>query len=239
MKITGNIESLGVLLKEERLQTVEHYILENTLVLESIEPFPGYHGENLPTGNKPDSLFLITDKSYPVETIFRISQHLCCSQNIPVDTCPVEIGILNSTYPGIRLRGIGNYSLIAEIQRCFQDKKIGFMKKKTVNAPGLMRIIKVFSIEKIEEHIFRDLGDASTFYLDIPYHFTWDRFKKVTHHIKNNLDNSNFDCALGFLYLQDLKEIVRVYVLNPEMSRLKMIREKYLEEIAKIRDDAM
>jgi hypothetical protein len=45
---TKEIESIGVLLKEETLQTVEHYVLENTLVLESIEPFPGYHGQNMP-----------------------------------------------------------------------------------------------------------------------------------------------------------------------------------------------
>ena len=239
MKTSGSIESLGVLLKEERVQTVDNYVLENTLVLESIEPFPGYHGENLPTGNNPDSLFLITDKSYPVETVFRVSQHLCCSHNIPIDACPVEIGISNSKYPGIRLRGLGNYAFIAEIQKCFQDKNIGFMKKKTISAPGLMRIIKIFFVEKIEDHVFRDLEDSSTFYLDIPYHFTWNSFKNVTLHIKNNMDNSNFDCALGFIYQKELKEFVRVYVQNPEITRLKIIREKYLEEIAKIRDDAM
>jgi hypothetical protein len=239
MKTNGTIESVGVLLKEETLQTVEHYVLENTMVLESIEPFPGYHGENMPTGTKPDSLFLITDKFYPVETIFRVSQHLCCYQNIPIDATPVEIFILNSTLNGVRIRGLSNYSLIAEIQGCYMDKNVRFMKRKSFNAPGLMRITKIFMIEKLDDHIFRDLEDENTYYLAVPYHFNWNLFRKVTLNIKNNLDNSNFDCASGFIYLKDMMEFVRVYVHNPEIGRLKIIREKYLEEIVKIRDDAM
>lgn len=236
---TNQIESLGVLLKEEKLQTVEHYILENTLVLESIEPFPGYHGENMPTGTKPESLFLMTDKPYSNETVFRVSQHLCCYQSIPIDATPVEIYIMNSNLSGIRLRGLNNYSLIAEIQGCYMDKEIRFMKMKNVNAPGLMRITKVFQIDRIDDNIYRDLEDANTYYLAVPYHFSWNLFRKVTLNIKNNLDNSNFDCASGFIYLKDMMEFVRVYMDNTNTSRLKQLREKYLEEIAKIRDDAI
>jgi hypothetical protein len=68
------LETMGSLLKEESLQTVEHSILPNTMVLESQAPFPGYHGENMPFDTKPDSLFLITTRPYPAESIFRISQ---------------------------------------------------------------------------------------------------------------------------------------------------------------------
>lgn len=236
---TCHIESLGVLIKEESLQTVEHYILENTLVLESIEPFPGYHGENMPTGNKPDSLFLITDKAYPVERIMRVSQHLCCYQNIPIDATPVEIFIMNSNLHGIRIRGLGNYSLVAEIQGCFMDKDIRFMKMKMINSPGLMSITKMFLLEKLDMNIYRDLEDNNTYYLSVPYHFSWNLFRKVTEIIKNNLDNSNFDCASGFIYLKDMMEFVRIYVQEFDINRLKLIHKKYLEEIARIRDDRM
>jgi hypothetical protein len=239
MEPMGIVESIGVLLKEETLQTVENFILENTLVLESIEPFPGYHGENLPTDTKPDSLFLITDKLYPVETIFRISQHLCCYQNIPVDAVPVEIYIHNVTYSGIRIRGLKNYSLIAEIQSCYMNKNILFTRKKSIKSPALMRITKIFSLEKIANHIYKDLDDSNTFYLSIPYHFKWEKFRKVTFSIQNNLDNSNFDCASGFIYLKEMIEFVRIYTQNHDLTKLQLIREKYLDEISKIRDDAL
>jgi hypothetical protein len=236
---TSPIESLGVLLKEETIHTVENHIRENTLVLESIEPFPGYHGENMPTHAKPDSLFLITDKAYPDETIFRVSQHLCCYQSITVDATPVEISVMNNMLHGIRLKGLNNYSLISEIQGCYVDKEIRFMKYRVIRAPGLMRITKIFKLEPIEDHVYKDMEDENTYYITVPYHFNWNLFRRITLSIKNNLDNSNFDCASGFIYQKDMLEFVRVYVHNPNSGRLKHIREKYLEEIAKIREDAM
>ena len=239
MKTSEIHESMGVLLKEETLQTVEHYVLQNTMVLESIEPFPGYNGENPFGESKPDSLFLITDKTYPVEHIFRTSQHICCLQNISLDACPSDVFIMNSNLPGIRIRGLHNYPLITEIQGCYLDRGIRFMKMKMINAPGVMSITKVFSFEKIATHIYKDLDDENTFYLTVPYHFSWNLFKRVTLNVKNNLDNSNFDAASGFLYLKDMMEFVRIYARNPELVRLETIREKYLDEIYKIRDDVL
>jgi hypothetical protein len=239
MKTISKLETLGVLLKEESLQTVENNVLENSLVLESIEPFPGYHGVNLPTGAKPDSLFLITERAYPLETIFRVSQHLCCSLNVQIDACPAEINIRSTTYSAIRIRDLSKYSLISEIQSCYLKKDIRFMKLRKINSPALIRLTKIFSLEKLDDHIFLDLDDENTFYLTVPYHFSWDAFQNVSPRIKNNLDNSNFDSALGYIFLKEMIEFVRIYAVQPEISRLKLIREKYVEEIARMRVDAM
>jgi len=237
MKTSTIFETMGVLLKEETLQTVDHYVVQNTLVLDSLEPFPGYHGENLPMNTKPDSLFLITDKSYPIEHIFRISQCLCSYQNMKLDACPADIFIYNTNLPCIRIKGLNNYTLISEIQGCYIDKGIGFMKNRNINAPGLIRINKVFSFEKLADHIYKDLDDENTFYLSVPYHFNWNLFKKVTKDVKNNVDNSNFDCASGFIYLKTIMEFVRIYTRHSETNRLQLVREKYLEEIRKIQED--
>jgi hypothetical protein len=239
MKPSGLKESLGVLLKEEALQTVEHNILENTLVLESIEPFPSYHGENMPSETKPDSIFLITDKNYPDETIFRVSQHLCCYEGIAVDACPAEIFIHSTTYYAIRIRGLHNYVHIKDIQKCYVDRNIQFMKIKNIKTSALIRVTKVFSIAKLQEGIYHDLDDENTYYIALPYHFNREKFWRTTGIVKNNMDNSNFDCAAGFIYSKEMMEFVRIYAQNIPAERLTSIREKYLEEIAKIRDDAM
>ncbi len=236
---TGSIESLGVLLKEETLQTVENHILENTLVLESIEPYPGYHGENMPTARNPESLFLITEKPWPDDVIFRVSQHLCCLPELAVGATPVEISLMNHNLNGIRLRGLSDYSVISEIQQCYVDKQIRFMKFRHINSPALMKIIKIFHLDVLEDNIYVDREDENTYYLSIPYHFKWEKFRNVTAIVKSNLDNSNFDCASGFIYLKNMMEFVRIYVHNPSPGRLRNIREKYLDEIARIRDDSM
>jgi hypothetical protein len=234
MNVSEKIETIGVLLKRETLQSVEHFVLENTLVLESLEPFPGYHGENLPQEPYPNSLFFITDKTYPVEKIFRVSQHLCCDLGLKIDACPVEITIYNTVYPGIRVRGLNQYSMIPETQACYIKKGIGFLKYFKIHEPALMRIVKMFVCEKIDPFILRDIVNANTYYLTIPYHFSWEQFREVTHKVKNNMYNNNFDAAVGYLYLSVLTEFVRIFDYNPGIEKLTLIREKYLDEIKRI-----
>jgi len=230
------IESMGFLLKEETLQTVEHFVLQNTLVLENLEPFPGYHGENLPIDNKPDSLFLITDKQYPAENIFSISYQHCNYANISYNACPAEIFINNTQLFGIRIRGLNNYSLVSDIQGWYIDHHLKFMKRRKINSSGLIRINKIFCLERIAEHIYKDLEDAQTFYLSIPLHMNWNLFKQTYRQVKNNLDNSNFDCASGFIYLKSIFEFVRIYTNHADIPRLLLIREKFLDEIARIQE---
>lgn len=235
MKYPDKLESMGVLLKEETLQTVDQYIVQNTLVLENLEPFPGYHGE-MPMASKPDSIFLVTEKQYPIENIFRISQCLCNYHQFRFDSCPAEIFIYNTHLPCIRIKDLNNYSYIADIQGCLIDQGISFMKKKKISAPGLIRIDKVFSLAAIEDYLYKDNDDDKTFYLEIPYHFNWNIFKKSTEHVKNNIDNSNFDAALGFIYLKEIMDFIRIYTKNPDINRLHGIRNKYLEEIKRIQE---
>ena len=81
---------------------------QNTLVLENLEPFPGYHGENLPLDTKPDSIFLITDRQYVAESIFRLSAPMCSYAKIEFDACPAEIFINNTQFYGIRIKELNN-----------------------------------------------------------------------------------------------------------------------------------
>jgi len=234
MKRPEQLETLGVLHKEESLQTVEHDVLNNTFVLESLEPFPGYHGENIPIESKPGFVFLITQNPYPIDRILRISQHYCGYHQLQFDVSPAEIFIYNSTLNAIRIKDLNDYALIADIQGCFIDQGIKFLKKRRISAQGLIRVDKVFRLERLQDYFYRDLDDEQTYYIEIPYHFNWNLFKKVTFSVKNNLDNSNFDAALAFVYLSNIVEFIRIYAKNPSLSRLQGIRDKYLEEIVRI-----
>lgn len=230
------IESLGSLFKEEVLQTVDHYILPNTLVLESLEPFPGYHGENLPTDAKPEVLYLVLSKKHDTEEIFRVTQHLCGYYRMQFDATPGELTLHNNLYSCIRVRGMKSYTEIADIQRCYLDAGFAFMKSHNLKDSGLIRIVKVFSMAMMADHVYKDLDDDLTFYIDIPHHFNWNLFRQATFNVKNNLDNRNFDAALGFIYQKNIIDLVRIYTKNPNVNRLQQIREKYLEEIKKIKD---
>ncbi len=228
------IETFGYITKEETLQTLSSNILENTFVLEAVTPFPGYHGENMPGSEKPHYIFLVTRKDYGLEKIVRTAKEIKKLLSIPFGARPAELHMFNSTFPAIRINHLSNFSDIPELQRWFGDMGISFMKKKTFNDAGLIRVTKHFRLEEVEEGIYRDLEDPLMHYFEIDTSLPWKMFEAITLRIKNNVSNNNFDAASGVLFIRDLMDIVRIYERSPGVERLRALREKYREEIEKL-----
>ncbi|UCG28714.1 MAG: hypothetical protein JSV24_04975 [Bacteroidales bacterium] len=225
------IETFGSITKVEMLHTLESNILENTFVVEAYEPFPGYHGENLPSDPIPHHIFLVTKKDYPEETILRVSQKIRKYFKHSFGARQGELHIFNSRLNCIRVKDLSSFELIPELQSCYQSEGIEFMRKRTYNNTGLIKINKYFELRELGDGIFKDLIDLQMFYLEIPDHLNWKLFEQITHSIKNNMDNRNFDAALGVLYRNDLTDVVRIYEKGCSLDKLKQIRKKYIEEI--------
>ncbi len=56
------IQSLGTIVKKEKLASVESETNCKALILESLLPYPGYHGTTIPDQLEPESLFVFTRK---------------------------------------------------------------------------------------------------------------------------------------------------------------------------------
>ncbi|MBN2611828.1 MAG: hypothetical protein JXB00_09765 [Bacteroidales bacterium] len=228
-----HIESLGILTKEVKFNTVKDNIVPNTLVLETLMPYPGYYGEYLPTDTKPEDIFLINDKRYPSDSIFRTIKRVKKFLSASLDAAPCKIIIYNDQYYGIRLKKIGSYEIIKELQQWFIDENIKMMKFKNINADGLVNIKKLFLLERINHGIFQDMDEPLIYYLEIPSELSWSLFRKITFSIKNNIDNNNFDAARAFIYLDGITDFVRVYLMHADIERLHEIRNCYHNEIKK------
>ena len=225
------IETFGSITKVEQLHTLESNILDNTFVLETFEPFPGYHGENLPSDPIPHHIFLVTKKQYLQEQILRASKKIRKYFNHSFGARQGELHIFNSKLHCIRVKDLPGFELIPELQSCFQAEGIEFMKKRTFNNTGLIKVNKYFELRQIEEGIYSDVVDLRMFYLEIPVLLNWKLFEQITLSIKNNIDNRNFDAALGLLYRKDLTDVVRIFEKECSIDRLVHIRQKYLDEI--------
>jgi hypothetical protein len=55
-------EILGLINKEDILQTVDHNIIQNIYVFENVESFSSYNGENIPEESGPNGIFSILVK---------------------------------------------------------------------------------------------------------------------------------------------------------------------------------
>lgn len=225
------IQTMGAMAKEEMLLSIQSNVLPNTFVIENREPFPGYHGENLPSEPIPDSIFFVTQYPYTYEKILRLSQKIRKYMNQDFDACYAKICVFNDTYDAIRIREINTYTIIKIIQQYFLDEGVRYRKNKKIEAQGIIKLCKHFDIEYTGDNIYIDNRDKSMYYLAVPHQLSWSLFRDVTKKVKNNIDNSNFDAALGSFYLKDIVEFVRIYAKNLDLNRIKSIRNKYIEII--------
>lgn len=227
------VTTLGLLTKQETLKTLNHNILQNTFVVESLEPFPGYHGENLPSDSSPDSIYLVTSERYTTEKVFRLAKKISRFVQYDINAIPGEIVIYNSKYYCIRIRNLDSYEKIAELQNWFIDEGISFMKKKTINAPGLITLKKIFLLEKISNNIFKDIEDEHMYYVEIDSELSWSLFRKISETVKNNVDNRNFDAAKTYFYYNGITDYIRIYAKKPTVERLTEIQNRFNAEIKK------
>ena len=209
---------------------MSHHILPNSFVLENLEPYPGYHGKNLPTDRGPDSFFLVTTENNSAEKIFRLVHDIRNFTHLTFDGCPSRLCIGNDTYDAIRLRDLNSYEPLEEIQHCFMDAGIQFAKHKEVEGVALIELKKIFSLEKISDRVYKD-RKSQMHYLNLQKQLTWGRFRSVTRWVKNNLDDNNFDAALVVLYGHDVYDMVRIFAPHPTLDQLELIRQKYIEGI--------
>ena len=104
------------------------------------------------------------------------------------------------------------------------------MPKKKIKGEARITIHRLFTIERISNHIFRNIENPSVYYFEIPCKPEWDPFKKITHYIRGNIDKYSFDAALGSIYLKELHDIIRIYGPGMAIDQLELVSERYLYE---------
>lgn len=229
------IETIGYISKVETVNAVDHNILPHTLVLEAVEPFPGYHGKNLPSDMPPMYLFLITREKYSFEEISRASSVIRKEFPHNFDAVYGDIKIFNDSYPSIRIMGLNSFEPIAKLQELFEKQGFKFSKNKQLKECAIIKLHKTFNLEEIEDGIFKDLSEPGMNYIQISKKIGWNDFQKISHTIKNNIDYVNFDAALGYFFRHNgVVDMVRIYSKNIDLPYLNSIKKLYNSEIDKL-----
>jgi hypothetical protein len=229
------IETVGVLTKKESFVSVESETHSNALILESLQPYPGYHGLTVPDTLEADSLFAITKLNYNDETVIRAIQAVKKDFKGTFDAAPGTISIQNQDNSFIRFRHLP-YAKVGEVLSEFEQNGIEFKKKKSYSSfESILKIRKFFSIEETIEGIYNDLFDKNMFYLQIPVLLDWWTFEKITLSLKYNMDDKNFDAAQSSVFFKNgLIDFIRIYDQDSCQGKLIFIRDKYLTAISKL-----
>ena len=148
------IQSVGTIVKQENLASVEHDTNCKALLLESLLPYPGYHGTTIPDRLEPDSLFAVTKTDHNNESIIRVIQKVKSNCDINFDAVPGTIMLDNSPSRIIRIKGLP-YAKAGDVIKLFEKYGIQFKKERKI-APydSLIHIFKFFDMKKLSDGIY-------------------------------------------------------------------------------------
>ena len=223
------LETLGTIEKKEMLGPVGY----DELVLEAFHPLPGYHGATVPDQGVPKSLLAITRSRYTEEKVIRVTQKIKADHNFKFDGTPGMVTLFNMLNPCIRFKELTSYKDLPPILKAYEEEGIEFMSNRNIEPfTGIIKVKKYFLIEAISDNAFKDAENPDMYYFRIPAQLRFNQFEKITVDIKRNLENPNFDAALGTIYRKEgIVDLIRIYDDKCTLERLDMIRSKYIQAI--------
>lgn len=232
------IETIGSITKFEHLKSQESHILKNTLVLHSVDPFPGVKdvGKGNASFEKPGSVFIILRYRYAPEKINKINLAL---RNHNLFKCSPSFGEIATNQsqvilPCIRIKNLDDFGMIPLLQEYFQKHDLKLMAYKVIDDVCKIKIFKSFRLIELANGLYRDLNEGEKFYIQIPRTINWRKFDFITRKIKQRSQNKNFDAALGVIYrFCGPEDVIRIYDRDISLKRAIELKSQYQLEIKK------
>jgi hypothetical protein len=223
------LETIGTIEKKEMLGPVGY----KELVLEAFQPFPGYHGTTVPDKETPNSLFALTRSKYTEEKIIRVIQKIKSDPRYTFDATPGMVTLYNMLNPCIRFKDIDAYDKMPPILKAFDNEGIEFMSNRKIEPfSGIIKVKKYFLVEVLSDYMFKDVEEPRMHYFAIPVQLRFNQFEKITVDLKHNMEDPNFDVALGTIFRKSgLIDVIRVYDDKCTPEKIDLIRTKYLQAI--------
>lgn len=226
------IETIGSITKVEHLTDLKTSVVNNSLVLKNVNPFPGITNQNISISDKPGSLFIILRYRYAPEKINRINCNMLAEHNLVTYPSYGEVTVGKDILPCVRLKNLDNYDQIIPLQNFLLNHDLQLMPYRTIDNECTIKIFKTFKLAEIGDGLYRDLYDGEKFYIKIDRALNWKRFEYVVKKIKFNEETSDFDAALGVIYrFMGPENVIRIFDKDISYKRAIQLRKVFLKEV--------
>jgi hypothetical protein len=234
MEYNAAIETIGSITKMEHVCSLEQNVLSDTLVLRNLDPFPGYRipKSEVSPEYKIGSIYIILGYKYSPEKINRINKKLIASRISEKAPSYGEIITRDSILPCIRIKELEHFEQVSLIQNFFLKNEFQLMPFRKIESMARIKIFKTFRLIEIGEGLYRDLSDGAKIYIRITKALNWNLFDEITKKIKFDMNNRNFDAALGTIYrFCGPEDVIRIYDQEKTLERALQLKKCYLKEI--------
>jgi hypothetical protein len=238
MENRKHIESLGFVIKKEKLTNFASEFKFNELLLEDLDPFPGFYDHfHIPMNEKeqkPRSIFaIVRSMSFEdMDDFIRITRTIKKTFAHRFDAVMGRLELQNSKVSCIRIY-MDDYSVLPELISLFNGFGISFLSNKVVKPyNSLINVRKYFVLEAMAPGIYSDEDLPDTFYFAVDKYLPWNKFEAVTIAIRNNWDHKVYDAAQAGIYTRaGVVELVRIYDRKATLDNLLYLKEKYNIEL--------
>jgi hypothetical protein len=232
-----NIQSLGYLLKKEKLASLATDYDYPELLLESLDPYPGFYDEyfvpSTAKEQRPGSVFMAI-RNFDVcheDDFIRMTMHIRRDHAVVFDAALSSIMLFNEPATSIRIH-MDSFAHLPELIAHYKQMGVKFLANKQVKPyQSLIKIRRFFDLETMGDDIYKDADKKDTYYLGVPLFMSWDEFEKATISIRNNFDYKTYDAAQAAIYNKSgIVELVRIYDRQADLPKLISLRQKYILE---------
>ena len=229
MKTGIILRTFGSITKKESLAYYLGEKIKNATVAEADKPYSDYYGQ-MPEKTKPNSLFFFTEEEYSLEDAIRFTQNIeFCSKN-QVNIGSAKIYFPEHTSPALRIRNFPDYKHIPDLQRCYIQQGIKFIKRTIPSEEAIIKVEKCFNLEDAGNGYYFDLNEPNEGYFIVPEYPEFNEFEILIQDIRNNSSCPLFDAAMGGLIINaKVYNIVRIYSEHISLDMLMQIRKEALK----------
>ncbi len=232
------IESLGFLVKKETLCLLETEYKFHELILEDLDPYPGFYDLFFIPVNekekKPRSIFAIT-KELSFEQLndfIRMTRDIKKTFTPRFDAVLARLTLQNEMVSALRIY-MDDYSALPQLIEMYGSRGMVFTLSKSIKPySSQIQIWKYMKLEEIVPNIFKDTELPDTYYFRVKNWVNWNKFESLTHGIRNNNNHKVWDAAqAGYYSPEGIVELVRIYDQKATLKNLEFLKEKYEVEI--------
>jgi len=226
MKTNKTLRVCGSVTKKESLARITSNTLAHTVVAEADQPYSNYYGR-IPDKPQPNSLFFFTVQNYTLEEALRLTQNIdICAKN-KVNVASAGFLFQTQRSPAIRIRNFPDYQHLKNLQQCYMDQGVQFLKKIPLENEAVVTVSKCFCLEDAGEGIFLDKTEKNEGYILVPKRLDLESFETLINNVWNNSDCLFFDAAMGGLIIDGrVEEMVRIYSGKLGLNLLKCIKKE-------------
>ncbi len=232
------LDTVGIIMKKEKLASFEVNVPLHDMVLEDLAPFPGYYDSfHVPIPEKellPGHLFLVlkTLDYFNDDEFIRKTSAIRERTDFEFNAVLGQLLLFNEAHPCIRIR-TQQLEIIPSLVDEFKNAGLEFVRAKIVKPyDSIIKIKTFFQLEEIQEGIYHHRTRPELHFVSIPFMPDWQTFEEITLLIRMNSEYKRYDAALASAYShKGMIEMVRIYDISCTVQQLRELQRSYHREM--------